>query len=74
MNPTALLSFTNHTGKLAKQKSRWRSRIARPPPKGQVAGSNPARDANEINGLHDFHEDLILEYSFGDNPRDNQNK
>ncbi len=22
------------------------------PPKGQVAGSNPARDANEINGLH----------------------
>ena len=29
-------------------KSRWRSWIARPPPKGQVAGSNPARDTNKI--------------------------
>ena len=31
--------------------SQWRSWIARPPPKGQVAGSNPAWDTNEIKGL-----------------------
>ena len=30
---------------------RWRSWIAQPPPKGQVAGSNPARGTIEINKL-----------------------
>jgi hypothetical protein len=34
------------------KKSRWRSWIARPPPKGQVAGSNPARDTIFINTLY----------------------
>src|SRR4051812_27979237 len=33
------------------KKSRWHSWIAQPPPKGQVAGSNPARDASIINKL-----------------------
>ena len=28
--------------------SQWRSWIARPPPKGQVAGSNPAWDTSQI--------------------------
>ncbi len=32
-------------------KSRWHSWIAQPPPKGQVGGSNPLRDASEINKL-----------------------
>ncbi len=27
-----------------------------PPPKGQVGGSNPLRDANKINKLHIFHQ------------------
>lgn len=31
--------------------SRWHSWIAQPPPKGQVGGSNPLRDANIINEL-----------------------
>ncbi len=34
------------------------------PPKGQVAGSNPARDASEINGLRKIQEDLSLKISF----------
>ncbi len=29
--------------------------IARPPPKGQVAGSIPARGTSEINELHNIH-------------------
>ena len=31
--------------------SQWRSWIARPPPKGQVAGSNPAWDTNKTKRL-----------------------
>ncbi len=31
--------------------SQWRSWIARPPPKGQVAGSNPAWDASKTKAI-----------------------
>ncbi len=41
--------FSMITVDLCRQsKSRWHSWIAQPPPKGQVGGSNPLRDANEI--------------------------
>jgi hypothetical protein len=45
-----MLLFPMDKARLARE-SRWHSWIAQPPPKGQVAGSNPARDANVINGL-----------------------
>ncbi len=50
--------------------SRWHSWIAQPPPKGQVAGSNPARDANGIKRLREILLLSYLKFFF----RDNQEK